>query len=551
VTTRTRRVIRRLRLGPVVGHTDAESARVWIQPFDDPARYALRVYGASIVPFVPTETGKLEFNTGIAVVTGLRPDWRYRYSVLRLGRWVGGAAGSFRTMPQDPSMSPVLFAAISCSRSDKEGLWERFAQFVEKAQPHFVLMMGDQIYLDEDPPDVFAEHFDSDPSIRRQAMAEKYRLNWSRDSVRQVLANTPSYMMWDDHDIRDGWGSSAADSPTLLARYPRGSSIFEKSVAYFEDARDVYWHFQGCHNPLPTNPVDPLLPNYIAGPAGPGARRAMPFVFRVGRMVVLVLDSRGERDTFREQLPILGAEQWQFIDTVMTSLPSDVDALAVVTPTPIASADPDGQMMKLLGSRTDDVDAFKRGDLAGVFHPYEAKGWDQVGEFLLAALGARLTRLTGSPVNIGAFKLSAIDEVRDQWSHKASRPEQVDLLRKAGLARLSNRSAGNPRALLFLSGDIHHGAIFDLAIQKPRYRASSLTSSGISAKVNDRPTVGVFVDDDFSVGPGMRSTLRDVVPDFNYGVVQMIPAGTGATFQGAVEHAGAATAYGLDLADLL
>ncbi len=31
----------------------------------------------------------------------------------------------------------------------------------------------------------------------------------------------------------------------------------------------------------------------------PGERRAMPFAFRCGRLVVLVLDSRGARDVFR------------------------------------------------------------------------------------------------------------------------------------------------------------------------------------------------------------------------------------------------------------
>lgn len=41
----------------------------------------------------------------------------------------------------------------------------------------------------------------------------------------------------------------------------------------------------------------------------------MPFVFRCGRLVVLVLDARGDRDVFRKDYPILGTEQWGFIDT--------------------------------------------------------------------------------------------------------------------------------------------------------------------------------------------------------------------------------------------
>ena len=120
-------------------------------------------------------------------------------------------------------------------------------------------------------------------------------------------------MVWDDHDIRDGFGSLACDSPTLAAQHPRGAKIFAKTNAYFEDARDVYWHFQGCHNPLPGDDRDPALRcrtlhSPIHRPtAAARARLGMPFVFRCGRLMVLVLDSRGERDVFRKQYPILGA----------------------------------------------------------------------------------------------------------------------------------------------------------------------------------------------------------------------------------------------------
>jgi hypothetical protein len=62
-------------------------------------------------------------------------------------------------------------------------------------------------------------------------------------------------MMWDDHDIRDGWGSFAPDSPTLAALYPRGKPIFDQYNAFFEDARDVSWHFQMSHNPPPATNI--------------------------------------------------------------------------------------------------------------------------------------------------------------------------------------------------------------------------------------------------------------------------------------------------------
>ena len=188
----SRRGRRRLQLGPIVGHTDDKSTRIWIQVADDPTKYKLRVEGVGLFEFESTESGAIEFGTAIARVTGLQPDLRYRYRVVRAGRFVPGANGSVRTMPPPASMTNLLFCAISCNGGEQVGAWERFAEFVERSQPSFVVMMGDQIYMDEDAPDIFEAHFDSDPVTRRKAMAEKYRLNWSRDVVRRVFAHVPS-----------------------------------------------------------------------------------------------------------------------------------------------------------------------------------------------------------------------------------------------------------------------------------------------------------------------------------------------------------------------
>lgn len=539
---------RRLRLGPVVGHTDDVSSRVWIQVVDDPRIYALRVDGAGVFPFQSTEGGVLEFRTGLAFATGLRSDWSYRYTVLRAGRSVPGASGSFRTMPGPSSMTNLTFCIISCTSAEREGAWQAFADYVGRAKPHFVLMVGDQVYLDEDEPDIFANHFHSTAEIRRRAMAAKYAPNWSRAPVRRILANAPIYMVWDDHDIRDGWGSGPGDSPTLAARYPRGREIHEQSVAFFEDARDVYWHFQRVLAPLPGDIPDAGMDNYVGGPPLHGDRRAMPYVFRCGRLVVLMLDSRGDRDVFRADLPILGAEQWHFIDRIFANLPAEVEALAVVTPTPVASLDPDGQVMKLMGNRTDDIEAFKRGDEEALFDPESTE--DKI-ELAKAAAGVWASRLSGRQVNWGSFKVSNIDEARDQWSHRFSRKEQADLIRKAAAARLTNRPGGAPRGLVFLSGDIHLGCIFDIEVLRPKAKIASLTSSGIS-QVEDRTlVVGIFVDERANVAFGINSTLREVIPNYNFGVVEVIPTGSGAELHGSIAHAGNAFTAGLDVADLL
>ncbi|MCA1659621.1 MAG: hypothetical protein LC642_03630, partial [Verrucomicrobiaceae bacterium] len=63
--------------------------------------------------------------------------------------------------------------------------------------------------------------------------------------------------------------------------------------------------------------------------------------------------------------------------------------------------------------------------------------------------------------------------------------------------------------------------------------------------------VGSFVDEKFTVASGIRSTLRDIVPDFNFGVIEVLPTGDGAKVNAILAHEGNSFAAGLDIADLI
>jgi hypothetical protein len=438
-------------------------------------------------------------------------------------------------MPIKGSMSNIIFCAISCNSVSSDGAWEALGKFVDDSRPHFILMMGDQVYADEDGQNIFLEFVDSPRAVRRKALAEKYRANWSRKPVRHVLANVPIYMMWDDHDIRDGWGTLASDSQTLVEKYPHGKEIFRKCMEYFDDARDVYWHFQASHNSLVQPPTHTQ-------------RRAMPYSFQCGRLMVLMLDSRGDRDVFRKEFPILGLDQWDYINGVFDNLADDVDALVIMTPTPIASLDPNGQVQKLMGKRTDDVESFKKGNFEELFHPRTEKGGAAFLEYIARY---EVRRFFGNIVDEGFFQASNVDEARDQWSHEFSHPEQLSLLDAARNACITNRNTSSHRALVFLSGDIHIGCIFDITYSNPKHKAISLTSSGISTVVDVKPTIGALIEEDFDVGRGIHSTLRDVVTDFNFGVIQVNPTGTAAEIIASLAHKGNSFVVGLDISSLL
>ncbi len=503
-----RRTSSRLIAGPIVGHTDDTSTRIWIQCGGYPEEYALRIPGRGVFPFVSTEGPELEFGTAIAVADGLRPEHRYNYSVLRRGRVVPGGHGSVRTMPRPGAMADVLFVTISCSDWRHDGAWLELEQFVRDQQPRFILMIGDQVYLDFGTASerLWPTHLVTSPAKRRQLMADRYRDHWQRAPIRNVMANTPTYMLWSDHEIRDGWGSWASDSPTLQAKYPKGAAIAEKYNAYFEDARKLYWHFQMCHN----------LATPIAEPYVPGVRMTIPVSFQCGRLAVLMLDDRGDRDLWRETNRALGDVQWNFLDNeFLPNLPRDVDALVIATQGPIVGMSPNGESVRRLGNREDDVELFKRGDARGLLALQEKS--NSRADYVEALVDRVLLRdlLPNNDLNISDF-----DDLRDQWFHPRCQPEQQRLIRYAGGVRLANRDTGHPRAVMFVGGDIHTGALYEISVADPAFTAPCLISSGIAQEKGH--IVGVIIDDDHTVAEGIRASLKHVVGDFNYGVTHVL-----------------------------
>jgi hypothetical protein len=134
-----------------------------------------------------------------------------------------------------------------------------------------------------------------------------------------------------------------------------------------------------------------------------------------------------------------------------------------------------------------------------------------------------------------------IDEVRDQWSHRVSRPEQEALIRRAVRATAEGRPPDRPRALMFLGGDIHVGGLFDLTVAGSPLSIPCAVSSGISQVAATKVPVGLVVDERFEVAPGIRSALRQIVQDYNFGVVQVIPTGRTPVVVPTVLHRGRST----------
>ncbi len=120
-------------------------------------------------------------------------------------------------------------------------------------QPSFQLALGDQIYVDGDNEVRDAAHtlslFVGDGSRSRFAPADTprlldtiYRYHFAIPPLDAALGATPAAMVWDDHDIRDGWGSHGDE---CKGDWPQ----------YFQAARQAFVAYQGQRNP--TREIDP------------------------------------------------------------------------------------------------------------------------------------------------------------------------------------------------------------------------------------------------------------------------------------------------------
>lgn len=181
-------------------------------------------------------------------------------------------------------------------------LWQKMAD-EHRFNPFSILIMGgDQIYADaiwSVVPSLKAwNDLGRDTKINRTATktmqaqidrfySELYLERWNKPEVAHMLASIPSVMMWDDHDIFDGWGSYPMD----IQQCPVYQAIFNGAKAYFE-----LLQLRGLHNTS-------LLSQ------GQAAPKHYSFGFSFRHYHLLALDNRSERTLTQ----VMSPSHWQQI----------------------------------------------------------------------------------------------------------------------------------------------------------------------------------------------------------------------------------------------
>jgi hypothetical protein len=186
---------------------------------------------------------------------------------------------------------------------EPNAMWRRMAERHGARAHHLLLMGGDQVYSDSMWDEVEAlrtwralpaDVRDNAPfteTMRTQVDAFFFRLyleRWSQPAVAAMLAQTPTVMMWDDHDIFDGWGSypdAQQHSPVYQGIYAIARQYFRLFQLHAADDASVALR-------LPGQP-------------------AYNYALRVGDCAILVLDLRSERTTKR----VMSEASWQAVYT--------------------------------------------------------------------------------------------------------------------------------------------------------------------------------------------------------------------------------------------
>jgi len=302
-------------MGPFVGAITASSVKIWLNvgaaapdtnvfvtlkllkqgpkseaAKNDPDQIIIReIENPEVVQSGVIKCLQADLGTGTVSLGNLEANAQYSYQLyqdeahsihLDLGK-LELSDLYFWTLPEDGYGRQLDFLLMSCHNPeavttdgvDGFAVWQQIDQIRQvNKNVRFAILCGDQIYADEVETDVLKE---KDEGKRKELYLNVYRKFWDNVHYRKVLCSLPAILMWDDHDITDGWGSredsyEAKDSQEFTPEWKQ----------LFATAKAMFTVMQASRNP------DPLFSD---------SSRGFDTCFRVGRAGFAVADLRSNR----------------------------------------------------------------------------------------------------------------------------------------------------------------------------------------------------------------------------------------------------------------
>lgn len=322
-----------------VGATDSREVRLWVRT-TRPGVHEVEVWGdggaghGGTIELDPAPgadgTTSFVYPDEVAGAGPLEPCTRYRFRITREGKTLG--EGAFETAPEGRADTPerFSFAVLSCHQpfDDDGNIDPRGLKMLSILDQVFrdhavkrVFLVGDQMYTDY-PKDhsLFDDDFFATvaPPGRknilectraevRDLLHRRFRAFWAIEPFRKLLASWPCYMILDDHEVVDNFGSA-----------PEHSS--KEWRALREGALDACFDYEAQ-----------LLTRHQLGRQRPDS---FHYQLTYGNVGLFCLDLRSQRVNDGDELRAFGDEQVDALEHFLTSN-GDKDVMMVVVSVPL------------------------------------------------------------------------------------------------------------------------------------------------------------------------------------------------------------------------
>jgi phosphodiesterase/alkaline phosphatase D-like protein len=463
-------------LGPLLRYVDSRSAAVWVEVVG-PAEVTVGAFGRT---WTARTFGVHGHHYALVECDGLPPGETSTYTVSVDGRpqnlrW--GALdlsepvistlapdrpprlvfGSCRTsVPHDEAGNRAhgvdalrsLALALGGVTGNEEGV----------ERPDLMLFLGDQVYADETSEEMkefiaSRRDLDEPPGTELkdfEEYAHLYALAWGDPANRWLLATVPSAMIFDDHDVRDDWNTSARWREEMAATDWWHGRIVAALASYWvyqhlgnlspdERAADEVYRLVAAHDGPDELDLTDVLDRFAERVDREPSAYRWSYARDIGGSRVIVVDSRAARVLDEDRRTMLDERESAWLDG---QLRGGVDHLVVATSLPF-----------LLPEGLHHLEAFSEALASG--------GWGRRGK----RLGEWL-RQTGDLEHWAAFQ-------RGFQELAASVMEVAD-----------GRRGRPPASVLFLSGDVHHSYVSRVAVPQG---ASTIVQAVCSPMRNPLP----------------------------------------------------------------
>jgi len=351
-------------LGPLLRYVDETQATIWVET-DAPCEVDVLGRKAS--------TFRVEgHHYALVCLQDLEPGDEYEYEVRLDGDrvWPEAESGYPRSVLRtiDPE-APMRIVFGSCrvavphrppytltKDEDPEhgreidalyALAQRMREQPRDQWPQLLLLLGDQVYADEDAPRTreFIRNrrgTEGEPGEEVSDFEEYthlYRESWGEESIRWLLSTVPSAMIFDDHDIHDDWNTSISWLGEMRAK-----SWWDRRIT---GALVSYWAYQALGNFSPEEIEERGILERVqsepdAGPMlhewardvdwGSGGRRWSHSRQFGSTLRLIMLDSREGRILGERPRRMFDEDEWEWLNQVVRG---DVRHLVIADTLPI------------------------------------------------------------------------------------------------------------------------------------------------------------------------------------------------------------------------